>query len=306
MTAAAKLTFVAALATVAGCFRADRLIAVDQGNDAGATWGPFGTPQEVVGLRSPSDDVQDPCLTTDGLELYFTSATGGITDIWRSQWGAGGWGIAAVVSELSSPRHDEDPDVSADGLTMYFSSDRAGDGMRLYVTRRSAPGATWGAPQQLDGLGTAVLDRAPSVDEGQVQMVFASERGTSTIVHLYTTSRSNADAGWQTPQALTTITSAWQDIDPALFGGARYLIFASRRAQQGKTADLFQAVRPDPSSPFDSTVEPLTELNTSSSEGDPWLSEDGRHILFASDRSGANRIYEAWREGAPAASPPAR
>ena len=40
---------------------------------------------------------------------------------------------------------------------------------------------------------------------------------------------------------------------------------------------------------------PLAELNTSSTEGDPALSPDFRHILFASNRSGRFEIYEAWR-----------
>jgi len=304
VTAASKLACVAALTAVVGCFRAERLIAVGRGNDAGtdagATWGPFGPPQEVVGLRSASDDVQDPSLTGDELELYFSSATGGIKHVWRSKWAGSAWGAAAAVSGLSSTRNEEDPKVSTDGLTIYFASDRAGDGLRLYVARRGARDAPWGTPARLEGLGTSVLDRSPAVDEAQVQMVFASQRGTSTTMHLYATSRTNVDAGWQTADALTTITSAWQDVDPALFGGARYLIFASRRAGQGKTADLFQAVRPEPGSPFASNVEPLTELNTDSSEGDPWLSADGRHILFSSDRRGPNRIYEAWRDGAPA------
>jgi len=43
-----------------------------------------------------------------------------------------------------------------------------------------------------------------------------------------------------------------------------------------------------------SVPQPATELN-SNDENDPWLSDDGRHILFDSDRSGQIKIYEAWR-----------
>jgi Tol biopolymer transport system component len=61
------------------------------------------------------------------------------------------------------------------------------------------------------------------------------------------------------------------------------------------TTDLFQTARSDVSSPFASRVDPISELNTSHSEEDPWVSQDGRHILFVSDRDGRSRIYEARR-----------
>jgi len=80
----------------------------------------------------------------------------------------------------------------------------------------------------------------------------------------------------------------------AVLGWAR-VAFASRRLTQGGTTDLFQATRADASSPFASSLAPISELNTSASEEDPWISQDGRHILFTSDRSGRSRIYEAWR-----------
>ena len=37
--------------------------------DAGGGWTPFGTPQVVTGLRSASDDVKDPAMTFEQLEL---------------------------------------------------------------------------------------------------------------------------------------------------------------------------------------------------------------------------------------------
>ena len=41
---------------------------------------------------------------------------------------------------------------------------------------------------------------------------------------------------------------------------------------------------------------PLDSPNTADYwEGDPRVSQDGTHILFASDRNGFVRIYEAWR-----------
>jgi Tol biopolymer transport system component len=258
---------------------------------------PFGPPQLVAGIRSDTDDVQDPALSDDELEIFFTSPTGGINDIWSARRAATAdpWGAAAPVAELSSAQDDEDPELSADGLTIMFASDRAGDGVRLYVATRLDRDQPWGAPQPVLGLGTSVLDRAPALDGADLQLVFASQRGTAEVPHLYAATRADAAAGWTEAVELTAINSAWQDVDPALFAAGRGLIFASRRAGGGQTSDLFETVRASASAPFDAAPRALGELNSGSSEGDPWVSQDGRHLLFVSDRNGRSRIYETRR-----------
>jgi Tol biopolymer transport system component len=314
-----------ALAALAGC-DAERILAVmrdatspgdaggtpnDAGgnpNDAGGNPGDaggnpgdgglgFGMPQPVPGLRSDTDEVQDPALTFEGLELYFTSPTGGQNDIWvsRKALAADPWGPSTLVTELSSPQNDEDPEVSVDGLIMYFASDRGGDGRRLYASCRRTRDTPWEMPARVDTLGSSTLDKAPALDRGQIYLVFASQRGTASAPHLFAATRPDSSAAWQSATEITALTSAWQDSDPALYSDGRGLLFASRRLTQGQTADLFQAERPNVSAPFASSLAPISELNTSANEEDPWISQDGRHILFVSDRSGRRRIYEAWR-----------
>src|SRR4029077_1182020 len=104
--------------------------------------------------------------------------------------------------------------------------------------------------------------------------------------HLFAATRPDASAAWQSATEITALTSAWQDGDPALYSDGRAMLFASRRLTQGGATALFQASRADTGSPFASSLAPVTELNTSASEEDPWVSQDGRHILFVSDRNG--------------------
>jgi Tol biopolymer transport system component len=250
----------------------------------------------VMGLRSDTDDVQDPSLTFEQLELYFTSATSGQNDIWVSKRtvATDPWGPATVVAELSSPQNDEDPEVTVDGLSMYLASDRGGSGMRLYMSQRRTRDTPWATPALIDTLGASTLDEAPGLDRSQLNLAFASQRGTATVPHLFTATRPDASAAWQAATELTALNSAWEDRDPALFSDGAGLVFASRRLTQGGTADLFEAARPSETAAFTSLV-PITELNTSYTEEDPWLSQDGTHILFVSDRSGHLRIYEAFR-----------
>jgi Tol biopolymer transport system component len=266
-------------------------------NDGGGGWTPFGTPQLVPGLRSDTDVVEDPALTFEELELYFVSPTGGVNDIWvsRRTVTTDPWGPSTLVAELSSPQNDEDPEVSVDGLFMYLASDRGADGRHVYVSQRRTRDTPWEAPVRVDGLGSSSLDVAPGLDRAQLYLVFGSQRGAATAAHLFSTTR-NPGGPWQAPTEITALSSAWEDSDPALFSDGRALLFASRRLTQGGKADLFQAARADVSSPFASSLAPITELNSDSAqEEDPWMSQNGRHILFVSDRSGRKRIYEALR-----------
>jgi Tol biopolymer transport system component len=256
----------------------------------------FGQPQPVTGLRSDTDDVQDPSLTFEELELYFASPTGGQNDIWvsRRTVATDSWGPSTLVSELSSPQNDQDPEVSVDGLIMYLASDRGGGGARIYMSQRRTRDTPWGTPTPVGGLGSSTLDKAPALDRSQLNLVFASQRGTGVHPHLFAATRPDASAAWQSAAEITALSSAWEDTDPALFSDGGGLVFASRRLTQGGTTDLFQATRPDETSPF-ASLTPMTELNTASTEEDPWLSQNGKHILFVSNRSGHSRIYEAWR-----------
>jgi WD40-like Beta Propeller Repeat len=290
-----------------GCLDGDRLLAIgfggvggsggaaDLGGLGGAAF--FSAPVLVPGIRGDADDVQDPTLPADETELFFASPTGGGNDIWTSRRASTSqpWTPAVLVTELASAANDESPEVSSDGLSIYFASDRAGAGMRLYSSQRADRSRAWAPPQPVEGLGPAIIDTAPAVDSARLWLVFASQRGTETDVHLYATARAEPTAAWGPAAELTAIDSAWQDRDPALFAEGHGLVFASRRTGAGRTSDLFQTSRHDSSVPFAAEPAPIGELNTSFVEADPWLSADGRHIMFMSDRNGRSRLYEAWR-----------
>jgi hypothetical protein len=293
------------LTALAGC-DAERILAMAKALDGGGDIGdagpsdagqPFGTPQVLTGLRGGAFDVQDPAMNKEELDLYFTSPTGGQNDIWvaRRTLTSDPWGSGALLTEVSSPQNDEDPEISPDGLNLFLSSDRGGDGMHLYVSQRRTLDTPWEQPVRVDGLGASTLDVAPAEDRAQRTLVFASQRGAAADLHLFAATRPDASAAWQPAAELTGLSSTSRDTDPALFAEGRGLVFASRRTAPGVTTDLFQTSRPDSSSPFASRVDPIAELNTSYSEEDPWISEDGRHILFVSDRDGRSRIYEARR-----------
>lgn len=276
-----------------GCMEADRVIAVQL--DA---FPAFSAPTLVTGLRADTLDVHDPSLTADELEIYLSSDTNALADIWTSTRTATGsdWKPAVIQTDLSSAGNDVDPEVSPDGLVIYFSSDRSGDGYRLYVSRRAARGQPWGPPQALSGLGSSTLDMGPTVDPTGLNMVFASQRN-ATEVGLYRASRTDPQGTWGDVTPLSEINSSRQDENPALFDHGLSLVWSSRGPSNGSTSDLFEVSRPALSDPFSTTPIALDSLNSAQDwDGDPWLSQDGHHIVFVSDRTtGVSQLYEAWR-----------
>ncbi len=285
-----------------GCMVGDRHLAArgpaPDGGLGGGTGATFGTPVLVTGLRGPGDVLQDPTLSADELELYFMSVTGADANIWSSQRAAATdpWGAASMVAELSTAAREEDPDLAPDGLSVYFSSDRGGEAgaMRLWFARRSARGQPWGPPEELLGLGASREDVAPSVDASGLRLVFASMRD-DIQAHLFSAARLSPSVGWGPAEDMTSVNSAFQDRDPAVFAQGGGLVFASRRTGQGRTSDLFLVTRSDAALAFVGPPAAISELNTDAWEGDAWMSQAGNHIVFVSDRTGTPRIYEAWR-----------
>jgi len=104
---------------------------------------PFGTPVNVSEVNSSSGD-DNPAISSDGLELYFTSGRpggSGSYDLWVAR-------RSAVTLPFDPPENlnvlnttalDADPTISGDGLALYFASTRTGGigGADIYVATRS-------------------------------------------------------------------------------------------------------------------------------------------------------------------------
>lgn len=291
-----RFPLIVAVWTLGGSCSTERIVAERKtdGSAPDRPIGTFGTPQLVGGLLDPADALQDPTLSGDELELYFSSTKLGNNDIWRSTRADINqpWGRAVRVEELSTADRDLEPDVSFDGLTIYLSRDpmATDPNFRVFVAQRPSRSSPWNAPQ-LVTLGIPSTDRGPTIDRAGLNLVFGSNRAGS--FDLFSSRRTNTTAAFDLPQALSELNSPSEDWDPALFLDGLSLAFGSRRTSV-TTTDLFETSRPSVDAPFAIPVL-MRELNSAQSEGDPWLSNDGRHIVFSSERDGTSRLYEAWR-----------
>jgi Tol biopolymer transport system component len=257
-------------------------------------WVPFGSVSLFPPLASTPASQADPTLTADELELYFSSNPNTDWDIWVVKRASSSAQLLAPsqVAELSSDSLDETPEVSADGLTIYLASDRAGGsaGEHLWVSHRATRAASWDPPVPVTDFVGGDTDLAPTLSHDQLLMVFASLHGSDW--DLYATTRSSTTAQWGTPYSLTELNSSQFDWDPALYRDGTSIVFASRRLNTANS--LFYATRATVTDAF-SVPKPATELNVND-DSDPWLSNDGSHIVFDSRRGGGPiKIYEARR-----------
>jgi Tol biopolymer transport system component len=108
---------------------------------------------------------------------------------------------------------------------------------------------------------------------------------------LYVSTRNTTSDVWSSPVELAEIDSAMNDTNPFLTRDRLTLYFDSDRSGN---RELYVTSRPTTSATF-SQPTAIDELNTGNADGDPWVSRDGHHVFFSSNRSGANAIYEAER-----------
>ena len=257
-------------------------------------WVPFGQVTLHPALANLPASQVDPTMTADERELYFASNPNTDWDIWVVQRASSTalWETPSKVVELSSAYLDETPEVSADGLTMYLASARPGGaaGEHLWVSHRATRADPWDQPVPVTDFVGGDKDLSPTWARDQLLMVFASFHGSDW--DLYATTRASTADPWGTPTPLTELNSSQFDWDPALYLDGKSIVFASRRL--GTANSLFYATRAAVTDAF-SVPQPATELNVND-DADPWLSDNGDHIVFDSRRGGGpTKIYEASR-----------
>jgi len=108
-----------------------------------------------------------PCISADGLELYFTDGFQefikvqpnpegyGNGDLWVSRRPSKDepWGERENLGQIvNSAFSDDHPSISSDGLSLYFMSDRPGGlgGTDIWVTTRESKSHPWPPPTCLD------------------------------------------------------------------------------------------------------------------------------------------------------------
>ena len=258
---------------------------------------PAQPPEVITATASPATIEGHPSVTPDLRELYFSSNRGGNFDIWVARRPSADvpFGAPVRVDEVSSPQDEETVDLTPDGLGMYIGSKREGGlgGNDIWYATRERLGAAWSVPQHVDALSSTADDAEATLDLAQRTIVFHSKRaGGKGGRDLWMATRASASATWGTPVLLDALDTAGQDADPFLTHDGLHLMFDSDR-NSGNYRELFVASRASQSDAF-GAPERIAVDDSDRADADPWLSDDGRYMVFCSSRTGDDEILDVW------------
>lgn len=242
----------------------------------------------MLAFTAMTDD--DPTLTDDLLEMYFNRASD-IYMVARTST-TSSWSTPVLVTELSSAQSETTPEISGDGLTIFFASRRTptAGAEDIWMATRGSRMAAWNTPVHITELSSTTFDAAATPSADGLSLVFYSDR--SGTLEIYETTRVVASDPWSQAVLHSELTSGIGEFDPMLSPDKHTLYYDTSAAGGG---DLYIATRTGTIGAF-VTINPITELNSPVDlEEDPWVSSDGHHMFFASNRDGMEGIYESSR-----------
>jgi hypothetical protein len=257
-------------------------------------------------LSEAEHDQYDPALLPDELTIYFRSeprvSGSGRSAIVRAtrtaRWAR--WGVPQIVSEIDAPEAwNLSPEPSSNELRLWFSSDRAGTrgGLDLWVAVRDEVELPWSAPQNLAELNSAEWDTDCAVSSDELELIFS--RRSSGQADLFISRRSSVVELWSPPEAIPELVTGADEWDAALALDGLLMLFTSPPTQPSEIAGelhIYESRRSSKNDPFSAPVL-LEELAAPFAiDEDPWISNDGRRVVFASTRSGRRHLYQSERE----------
>jgi regulation of enolase protein 1 (concanavalin A-like superfamily) len=187
-------------------------------------------------VNSPSDE-SGPCLSDDGLTLYFASnrpGGSGDFDLWVAtrETTEGSWSEPVNLGPTVNSRYDDNhPSISADGLTLYFDSRRPGipgqSGCNdIYMTKRATVNDPWGEPEPL-AVNTEEDEYSPEIARDGLTLYYDSHLAGRDI---WVTKRAAPDEAWEKGVPLgPPFNTPGIDTDPSLSDNTTLLYFASDR-----------------------------------------------------------------------------
>ncbi|MCP4453253.1 MAG: hypothetical protein GY809_17470 [Planctomycetes bacterium] len=173
---------------------------------------PWEEPVNLGATINTEHDDEVPCLSADGLTLYFSSTRPGghgESDLYMSTRATLGddWQEPTPLGpSVNGPEGDFYPFVSVDGLTLYFTSDREGGYGKTdtWVSTRTTVDDPWGEPVNLGPeINSSDHDLCPCASPDGQTLFFQSQRpGGYGQSDLWVTTRPSPSEPWTPPVCL--------------------------------------------------------------------------------------------------------
>jgi hypothetical protein len=206
----------------------------------------FAAATAVDGVRGYDGSDGTPCISADGLTLYFYSTrSGGVgaRDLWSASRASAtaAFASAKLLAGPNGTSNDYLPWISADELTLMFSSSRGGS-TDVYSTKRAKRTDNFPAPTALAGVNGASSneERAAWSNDG-LTIYFSSNRaGGVGDVDIWVGTRADLQRNFGGLTNLRVVNSTSEDVDVSLSRDETELVFASSRSGQSR---LYRSVR---------------------------------------------------------------
>jgi len=248
-----------------------------------------------------------PCISADGLSLYFNSdrpgGSGGI-DLWVTtrdtiddEWGT----PVNLGPTVNSSSNDGIPSFSADDLTLYFNSNRPGGygGMDIWFTTRTTTSETWSKPMNLGPIvNSSSNEFRVSISADGLSLYFDSRRPAGYGGwDLWITTRATTDDNWSTPINLgPTVNSSAESAAPTISADGLALFFACNRpGWYGGDGDIWVASRRTTTEPWGEPANLGPIVNSSVFDGTPSISANSSTLYFCSNRPGGLGKHDLWQ-----------
>jgi len=228
-----------------------------------STQDPWGPPENLGETINSPDFDGLPCISADGLELYFVTfrpeaLSGGAIWVTKRATRKDDWGSPEPLGRFfSGDVYTWAPAISSDGLELYisetnlnFEGDYQGD---LWLISRPSISEPWGQPENLGPtVNSTADDGLPSISSDGRMLFFASNRsGGLGNRDLWVTKRATPDDDWGTPVNLgPNVNGGGYEIGPCVSADGRTLYFQSGQNRGTTNQDIWQV-----------SIEPVVDLN---------------------------------------------
>ncbi|MFO8057317.1 MAG: S8 family serine peptidase, partial [bacterium] len=199
-------------------------------------------------------------------------------------------------SDVNTTYNETSPFITSDGLRLYFLSDRTtGYGWDFYYAERDDTSSSFNTPVYLSSLSTGENEGNIWMSDDELRAYFT--RYANGLYRIFTASRPDLTDSFGTATEFSNLV--WDDssYNGSLMPDEKTIYFRSNGSGGEGPPDIYKATRSNIGDAF-GTPQNISELNTSSREGDPCLSRDGLTMFFHSNRSpnsGKNDIWYTWR-----------
>jgi Tol biopolymer transport system component len=199
------------------------------------------------------------------------------------------FGTPVRMAEFDAAGHRSTPRLAADELTIYFTTNVGVDPPDLAMATRASKGAPFSNQTILPQSGPS-NDHDPAVGADDLSLWFHSGRNGTADIFLST--RASKGMPFGAAVAIPTVNQATTNENHAYFrAAANELWFISDRPGGAGGFDIYVSARNGTA--FGAPTR-IAELASPTADWQPQPSEDGKTILFASDRPGGKGLLDLW------------